>query len=68
MKLKEYLNKNRMHPIELAAKSGVSIATIYKCLYAVDYQPRIATCQLIELATDNHVTRDDLRTKKNKTK
>ena len=63
MMLKDFLEINKIHPIQIAIKSGVSLASMYKYLGGY-HRPHLKTAKRISNATAGMVSVEELRGKK----
>jgi predicted transcriptional regulator len=59
MKLKEYLEKNRIEPVIFAVKCGISVTSLYR--YLRGSRPHLRTAAKIERMTQKNVTVEELR-------
>lgn len=63
MKLKEFLDSYKIHPVQIAFKSGVSLASMYVYLSGRG-KPHLKTAKKISAATGGLVSVEELREKK----
>jgi predicted transcriptional regulator len=61
MKLRDFLEKYRIHPVEFAVRCGISPASIY--LYLKGRKPNQRTAELIEKESDGVISVLELRGK-----
>lgn len=59
MKLKDYLNEERIHPAYFAVTNGISITSIYR--YLKGERPQFSTACKIEKVTNGKVTVEEMR-------
>lgn len=66
MKLKDFLEKYRIHPVEFAVRCGISPASVY--LYLKGRKPNQRTAEIIEKESDGVVSVLELRGKDKRNK